>query len=43
MKKPGKKMVSVRLPIYIVEWLKIQSESQAVLIETALREKYNIK
>lgn len=35
-------MISVRLPIWLVEWLRAQPESQAALIEAALRERHRI-
>jgi len=36
-------MISIRLPHHIVAWLKSQSKSQSVLIETALVKQYKIK
>ena len=34
--KPNKKMVCIRLPLWLIEWLREQPQSQAVLIEDAL-------
>jgi len=46
-RKPGatgkaKRHVNIRLPIDLIEWLKRRPESQAWLIETALRKHFNI-
>ena len=38
----AKKPVNVRLPLDIVDWLKLRQESQASLIETALRAHYRL-
>lgn len=47
--KPGrrpdpnkKRMVSVKLPPWLIEWLRRQDVSQAVLIERALMHTHNI-
>jgi hypothetical protein len=39
----AKKLVSVRLPLWIITWLQCQDMSQAILIEEALNKIYNIK
>lgn len=38
-----KRMVSVRLPEYLIQWLSDQTESQAALIESALNKTYSIE
>jgi len=38
-----KRMISVRLPEWLLAWLSQQTESQAVLIEDALKEKHRLK
>ena len=35
-----RKMYSVRLPIWLIEWLRSQDEPQSRVIETAIREHY---
>lgn len=48
VKRPGRPagsdrvMISVRLPIWLVEWLRAQPESQAALIEAALRAQHDL-
>ena len=39
----GTVMVSVRLPKWLVDWLRAQPESQAGLIVDALRRRYKLK
>ena len=36
-------MISVRLPIWLVEWLREQDEPAAQLIEDALRRRHKLK
>lgn len=35
--------VGVKLPRWLVEWMRAQSESQAVLIEEALKKRHKLK
>jgi hypothetical protein len=42
IKADKKTPISVKLPPYLIEWMDRQSESRAVLIETALNEYYQI-
>lgn len=39
----GRVMVSVRLPIWLVEWLRSQDASQAALIEDALVRQHRLQ
>jgi len=42
-KKDDKKTpINVKLPPYLIEWMNRQPENRAVLIETALCERYQI-
>lgn len=41
--KLGKIPVNLRLPFWLVAWLKDQDQSQAVIIEKALLKQYNLK
>ena len=38
-----KKLISVRLPLWLITWLQCQDMSQAILIEEALDKIYNKK
>ncbi len=38
-----KRMLSIRMPVWVIEWLKGQEESQSVLVERALVKTYEIK
>ena len=35
--------ISVKLPRWLVEWMRDQPESQSVLIEDALQDRHNLK
>lgn len=38
-----KRPISVKLPPYLIAWMRSQPESQAVLIEEALKARYELK
>ncbi len=38
-----KRLFTVRLPTYLIDWLRVQGTSQAVLIEDALVKEHRLK